>query len=103
MVGVKRFKTNNGADGISFKLECTIGQGQYARKQICTAYGSDTIAELGSLNEGRTVKVAGIPKAKCLIGDDGAPFAWIELTGAKLVGARAGHQEADIAPGDIPF
>ena len=107
VVKTKRFKTSNGADGISFKLEVETGQGKYRRTQQCTAFGAERIAALGAVQEGRVVKVRGLPKAKAMIGDDGAPFAWIELTGCRLA-STSSHSQNDpsdygSSTDDIPF
>ena len=109
VVAVKRFKTTQGGEAISFKLECVMDDGRYKRKQQCIAYGADKIAQIGNIKVGETIKVQGVPRAKCMIGEDGSPFAWLELSGAKRVygNNERGYQDAQtpeyVDDDDIPF
>lgn len=103
---VTRYQTRKGKNGIRFKLNCPTGQGRYAKTINVAIYSADAMAQVV---EGRIVTVKGEPRAKSMIGDDGADFAWLEITNAKLLGTAGYDQSAQQqhltqkAVADIPF
>ena len=105
ITAITRFQTRKGKGAVRFKLKCPTGNGKYAKTINVAIYSAESMAQVV---EGRTVTVAGEPRAKSMIGEDGADFAWLEITGAKLL-STVNYGQGDSQPplvkagADIPF